>query len=400
MDASRCRWSNWPRGPRIRAGECGGVLPWEWLRGIGPRVLVADPGGCQDVGRPGAVGRVGCHRHRNLGRCRGCLRRDHQQDHTGLGRSGHPDRVGVHMAEPAHADAAAVHGHAAGSGVPGVEVERHPGDRPKGGIQGRNELGELGIRIPRPWPPSTVDGSCAGHRGVQLQPQLRRRRRSGGRRSDGGDAGGCGHVVGSILGSPWNRPVGNGGGPLPADHGRRPAVDVTNAGVRRLGYGQVARAGVGCGLGSGRGIGGTGVGAPGRLADGWGWPGWLVGPLSQWPMAGVAQVRVRVDDQRAASAAVGSVRNCRIARTAPRSSASCPSPPRRCAWRPTSRSSPDQQVGGDQSDQVVGATRTEELVNTTPRARRRPTSHRPAGAGRGPPYPATSRGAGPAGRPA
>jgi hypothetical protein len=49
-----------------------------------------------------------------------------------------------------------------------------------------------------------------------------------------------------------------------------------------LGCAQAARAGVGCGLGSGRGIGGTGVGAPGRLASGWvGWPGWLVGPLSQ-----------------------------------------------------------------------------------------------------------------------
>jgi hypothetical protein len=46
--------------------------------------------------------------------------------------------------------------------------------------------------------------------------------------------------------------------------------------------GQAARAGVGCGLGSGRGIGRTGAGAPGRLADGWGWwPGWLVTLLSQ-----------------------------------------------------------------------------------------------------------------------
>ena len=36
------------------------------------------------------------------------LRRDHQQDHAVLGRSGHPDRVGVHVAEPAHADAAAL----------------------------------------------------------------------------------------------------------------------------------------------------------------------------------------------------------------------------------------------------------------------------------------------------
>jgi hypothetical protein len=49
-----------------------------------------------------------------------------------------------------------------------------------------------------------------------------------------------------------------------------------------LGCSQAARAGVGCGLGSGSGIGGTGVGAPGRLTDGWvWWPGWLVGPLSQ-----------------------------------------------------------------------------------------------------------------------
>ena len=46
--------------------------------------------------------------------------------------------------------------------------------------------------------------------------------------------------------------------------------------------GQAARAGVGCGLGSGSGIGGTGVGAPGRLADGWvSWLGWLMVPLSQ-----------------------------------------------------------------------------------------------------------------------
>jgi hypothetical protein len=46
--------------------------------------------------------------------------------------------------------------------------------------------------------------------------------------------------------------------------------------------GQAARAGAGSRLGSGSGIGGTGVGAPGRLAGGWVvWPGWLVGPLSQ-----------------------------------------------------------------------------------------------------------------------
>jgi hypothetical protein len=35
-----------------------------------------------------------------------------------------------HMMEPAHADAATVYGYAAGSGIPGVQVERHPGDRP------------------------------------------------------------------------------------------------------------------------------------------------------------------------------------------------------------------------------------------------------------------------------
>jgi hypothetical protein len=51
------------------------------------------------------------------------------------------------MAEPAHADAATVHGHAARSAVPGIEVERHSGDRPEGGVQAGDEAGEFGVGI-------------------------------------------------------------------------------------------------------------------------------------------------------------------------------------------------------------------------------------------------------------
>jgi hypothetical protein len=45
-------------------------------------------------------------------------------------------------------------------------------------------------------------------------------------------------------------------------------------------------------------------------------------------MAGVDQVRARVEDHGAASAVAGSVRNCRIAQAAPRSRASWPAPRR------------------------------------------------------------------------
>src|SRR4029453_12117175 len=53
-------------------------------------------------------------------------------------------------------------------------------------------------------------------------------------------------------------------------------------------------------------------------------------------MAGLDQVRARVDDHGVAAAA-GSVRNCRIAQTAPRSSASWPSPP---SWSSSPATSP------------------------------------------------------------
>jgi hypothetical protein len=156
------------------------------------------PGGREDVGWPSAVGRVCCHRHRNLGRGSGCLRGYHQQDRAGLGPSGHPDRVGVHMAEPANVDAATVHGNATGSTVPGVQVERHPGDRPKGRFQARDEVGELGIRILRAWPPSAVQGAPASHRGIQAQPQRRRCGRCGGRNGGGAVVAVWRHVVGSV----------------------------------------------------------------------------------------------------------------------------------------------------------------------------------------------------------
>jgi hypothetical protein len=176
--------------------------------------------------------------------------------HAVLGRSGHPDRVGVHMVEPAHADAATVHGHAAGAAVPGVQVERHrvigpredsrPAMRPGSSASGSRERGH---QPPSTAPvPAIVGSSCSrspGGAGGRVE-------RSGGE--------GCwwlaGHVVGSVLGSALRRRAGL-------------------AAVRRLVL--VSAAGW-----VGQRDRGTGVGAPGRLADGWvWWPGWLVGPLSQ-----------------------------------------------------------------------------------------------------------------------
>src|SRR5215218_5003745 len=57
-------------------------------------------------------------------------------------------------------------------------------------------------------------------------------------------------------------------------------------------------------------------------------------------MAGVDQVRVRVDDHGAASAAAGSVRNCRIDQAAPRSRASLWLPPSRASSPATSAGKP------------------------------------------------------------
>src|SRR5512132_4691199 len=66
-------------------------------------------------------------------------------------------------------------------------------------------------------------------------------------------------------------------------------------------------------------------------------------------MAGLDQVRARVDDHGAASAAAGSVRNCRIDQTAPRSSASWPSPPSRSSSPATSTGGPVRAPPGQRT---------------------------------------------------
>src|SRR6266487_3868923 len=78
-----------------------------------------------------------------------------------------------------------------------------------------------------------------------------------------------------------------------------PTVDVVGSGgwVSAGLCGQAARAGAGSGRGSGSGMGGCGraEGAPGQLAGVWSsWLGWLNGPLSQYPLAGLDQVLARV----------------------------------------------------------------------------------------------------------
>src|SRR4029453_11823693 len=67
-------------------------------------------------------------------------------------------------------------------------------------------------------------------------------------------------------------------------------------------------------------------------------------------MAGLDQARVRVDDHGAASSVAGSVRNCRIAQTAPRSSSS--------RWSPPSRSSSPATSTGDPVMAPPGQTTT------------------------------------------
>jgi hypothetical protein len=107
-----------------------------------------------------------------------------------------------------HSDTAAtVHGNAPGGTVPGVRVERHPGDRPRGGLQACDQFGKLDLRIPGMGPPTAVHDPCAGHFGVQSQPQPRGCGRFGGWYGGGGVIAGCRHVVGSVSRFSQNRPL-------------------------------------------------------------------------------------------------------------------------------------------------------------------------------------------------
>jgi hypothetical protein len=87
---------NRPSQPPWSPGRQGrGLGRWlrESLRGHGVGVLGANSGLGEDVGWPGAAGRVGCHRHRDPRRFPGCLRRHHQQRHASPEGSGDPDHV-------------------------------------------------------------------------------------------------------------------------------------------------------------------------------------------------------------------------------------------------------------------------------------------------------------------
>jgi hypothetical protein len=87
-----------------------------------------EPAGRQEVGWPDAAGRVGRHRHRGRRRRRGRLQRHHQQHEAIPQGPGHPDRVGVHRAEPTQVHAPTVDDQSTGRAVPTSQSGVHRGN--------------------------------------------------------------------------------------------------------------------------------------------------------------------------------------------------------------------------------------------------------------------------------